>query len=43
MTRAIEDVPHGPKRSPLPRWQKEIVIFLHRVMLRATEFFRVAP
>jgi K+ transporter len=28
---------------PLPRWQKAIVIFRHRVMLRATEFFRLPP
>jgi KUP system potassium uptake protein len=29
------------KRSPLPRWQKEVFIFLHRVMLSATEFLRI--
>jgi KUP system potassium uptake protein len=29
--------------SRLPRWQKEVFIFLHRVMLSATEFFRLPP
>jgi KUP system potassium uptake protein len=29
------------KRGRLPRWQKELFIFLHRVMLSATEFLHI--